>query len=128
MIIIGYQGIGKSTLAGQENFINLESSIFLHNSSCPDDWYVYYCQIADSLSKQGYTVFVSSREAVRNRLRKYSKEQLFIVCPSVDLKEEWIDRLKQRFETTKLDKDYKDWMNADIISRPFCFMLQCLVF
>ena len=114
MIIVGYQGIGKSTAAGSKhNCIDLESGNFWHNGIRPDNWYVFYCQIANHLSEQGYTVFVSSHEVVRNRLRKYSKEQIYIICPSVELKEEWIYKLKKRFESTKLEKDYKAWMNAE---------------
>lgn len=113
MIIIGYQGIGKSTLAGKYKFIDLESGNFWHNGARPDNWYVFYCQIAEHLSQQGYNVFVSSHEVVRNRLRKYSNEQLCVVFPSIELKDEWIDKLKKRFESTKLEKDYKAWMNAE---------------
>ena len=113
MIIIGYQGIGKSTLAGVENYIDLESGNFWHNGVRPDNWYVFYCKIAEHLSQQGYNVFVSSHEVVRNRLKKYSKEDLYIVHPSIELKEKWIEKLHNRFETTKLDKDYKAWMNAE---------------
>ena len=113
MIVIGYQGIGKSTLAGKNNCIDLESGNFWHNGARQDNWYVFYCKIAEHLSQQGYTVFVSSHEVVRNRLRKYSNEQLHIIYPSVELKDEWISKLKKRFEDTKLDKDYKAWMNAE---------------
>lgn len=113
MIIIGYQGIGKSTLAGKDKYIDLESGNFWHNGIRPDNWYVFYCQIAEHLSQQGYNVFVSSHEVVRNRLRKYSNEQLCVVFPSVELKDKWIDKLKKRFESTKLEKDYKAWMNAE---------------
>lgn len=68
MIITGYQGIGKSTLASKsDKIINLESTCFWKyeedvylnktgNKSRPDDWYVYYCQVAQDLSRQGYTV------------------------------------------------------------------------
>ena len=66
MIITGYQGIGKSTLARKDkNIIDLESSSFWkYDKSCNsktrcEDWYVYYCQVAMDLSRQGYTVFVS---------------------------------------------------------------------
>lgn len=113
MIIIGYQGIGKSTLAGKYKYIDLESGNFWHNGIRQDNWYVFYCKIAEHLSQQGYNVFVSSHEVVRNCLRKYSNEQLCVVFPSVELKDKWIDKLKKRFESTKLEKDYKAWMNAE---------------
>ena len=52
MIIIGYQGIGKSTLAGKDNkFIDLESGNFWVNGERVENWYIPYCQIAEHLSK-----------------------------------------------------------------------------
>ena len=114
MIIIGYKGIGKSTLANESSkYIDLESGNFWHNGVRPDNWYVFYCQIAEHLSQQGYDVFVSSHEVVRNRLKKYSKESICVVYPSIELKGEWIKKLKERFEASKLEKDYKAWMNAE---------------
>ena len=114
MIIIGYQGIGKSTLASKDNnFIDLESSSFFHNGKRPNNWYVYYCNIAANLSRQGYNVFVSSHEVVRNRLKKYfSDEKVICIYPSIDLKDEWIKKLKDRFDKDISDKNYKAWMNA----------------
>lgn len=113
MIIIGYQGIGKSTIAGWNNCIDLESGNFFNSDGTRNDnWFVYYCNIANHLSAQGYTVFVSSHAVVRQRLRKYSKEQLYAIIPSVSLKDEWIDKLKNRFNGSKLDKDMKAYLNA----------------
>lgn len=113
MIVIGYQGIGKSTLAGRNNrFIDLESGNFWVDGKRADDWYKPYCQIAEHLSQQGYIVFTSSHEVVRKRL-EYSKETVVLVFPSVELKDEWIDKLKDRFFKTNLDKDYKALMNAE---------------
>ena len=60
MIVIGYIGIGKSTLAmNQTGYIDLDSSTFMFNNKRCDNWVTYYCQVAESLSKQGYVVFVS---------------------------------------------------------------------
>ena len=112
MIIIGYQGIGKSTLAGKMNCIDLESGNFWVNGKRAEDWYIPYCQIANHLSEQGYTVFVSSHEVVRRELEK-SKERVFVVCPSLELKDEWIAKLKNRYEQTGLAKDFKAWKNAE---------------
>lgn len=113
MIIIGYQGIGKSTLASKENnFIDLESSNFFHNGVRPDNWYIYYCNIAAHLSKQGFNVFVSSHEVVRNRLKKYFNEPLISIIPSINLKDEWIRKLEERYNNHKSEKNYKAWMNA----------------
>lgn len=112
MIIIGYQGIGKSTLSNKDvRFIDLESGNFWVDGKRADDWYKPYCQIAENLSSQGYIVFVSSHEVVRNQLA--NSQELVICCvPSLELKEEWIKKLKDRYERTGLDKDYRAYMNA----------------
>lgn len=111
MIIIGYQGIGKSTLAGKRNCIDLESGNFWVDGKRDEKWYIPYCQIAKHLSKQGYTVFVSSHKVVQEEL-KNSREKVYVICPSSDLKDKWIDKLRTRWEATGLNKDYKAYINA----------------
>lgn len=112
MIIIGYQGIGKSTLASAETkCIDLESGNFWVDGERADDWYKPYCQIANHLSEQGYTVFVSSHEVVRKELEK-SKELVCVVCPSIELENAWIYKLAKRYAMSKLDKDRKAYLNA----------------
>lgn len=112
MIVIGYQGIGKSTLAGRDNkFIDLESGNFWVDGKRSDDWYKPYCNIAEHLSKQGYIVFTSSHEVVRKQLEN-SSEIIVLVYPSIELKDEWIDKLEERYAISKLEKDYKALMNA----------------
>lgn len=112
MIIIGYQGIGKSTLAGKNNCIDLESGNFWVDGKRADDWYIPYCQIANHLSEQGYTVFVSSHEVVRNELKK-SDQKVFVVCPALYLRDLWIAKLEDRYNRTGLVKDFKAWKNAE---------------
>lgn len=112
MIVIGYQGIGKSTLAGYEGrYIDLESGNFWVDGERADDWYKPYCQIAEHLSQQGYIVFTSSHEVVRKQLES-SEEYVLLVYPSVELKDQWIAKLERRYERTGLEKDYKALMNA----------------
>ena len=83
MIIIGYQGIGKSTLANKNiNYIDLESSNFFIDGKRQENWFIIYCNIANHLSEQGKNVFVSSHEVVRESL-KYSKEKVVVVYPSL---------------------------------------------
>ena len=109
MIVIGYQGSGKSTLAkNKSGYIDLESGCFCNN----DNWYIYYCQIAEHLSNQGNVVFVSSHKPVMGYL-KSSNERTICVYPSILLSEEWKKKLHDRYETTKLTKDFKAWMNAE---------------
>src|SRR5574344_88303 len=112
MIIIGYQGIGKSTLANKDDkFIDLESGNFWIDGKRYDDWYKPYCNIAKNLSKQGKNVFISSHKVVRNEL-KDTDEKILIIYPSLKLKNEWINKLEERYSITKLEKDYKALMNA----------------
>lgn len=117
VIVVGYQGIGKSTLSNQNlHFIDLESSNFWNASKRPIDWYIYYSNIAVDLASQGYIVFTSSHKEVRQKLTSMKFPvgvHLVGVVPSEFLKDEWIKKLKDRFDTSGLDKDYKAWMNAD---------------
>lgn len=118
MIIIGYQGIGKSTLASRNlKYIDLESSNFWFDDAETkqrvrhSNWYEMYCNVAEELSRQGYVVFVSSHQPVRERLLK-SEEYVVACVPSLDLKEQWIEKLHIRFKESGLEKDYKAYMNA----------------
>lgn len=115
MIIVGYQGIGKSTLVKNlyaPDCIDLESGNFWVNGKRDDEWYKPYCHIAIHLSQQGYVVFISSHEVVRNYLKEISSEPVVVVYPSIELKDEWIKKLEDRYTQTNLEKDYKALMNA----------------
>ena len=116
MIVIGYQGIGKTSLCMDKGisfkFIDLESSSFRNDEGIrPDDWYIYYCNVAEHLSRQHNTIFVSSHKEVRDRL-KNSDQNVVCIFPSLKLKNEWIQRLETRYRLTKSDKDYRAMKNA----------------
>ena len=113
MIVIGYQGIGKSTLAQKDfRYVDLESSALRQGDVRWHNWYEPYCMIAEWLSRQGYTVFVSSHKEVRDYLNEFCEEPFCAVVPSESLKDEWIDKLKKRFEQFPTDKNYRAYMNA----------------
>ena len=114
MIIIGYQGIGKSSVSGVDSgCIDLESSNFWHEGVRADDWYIYYCNIALDLSKQGFTVFTSSHKEVRDYLLEYTiYDFITTVFPERWLKDEWINRLQKRYDAKPSNKNYKALMNA----------------
>lgn len=113
MIVVGYPGIGKSTLAGRDyKYIDLESENFWIDGERAEDWYKPYCKIAEHLSEQGYIVFVSSHEVVRQYLVENSRELVVLVYPSALLKSAWIDKLEQRYAKSGLEKDYKALMNT----------------
>lgn len=136
MIIVGYQGIGKSTVC-KNNIINgkipvdLESSCFWCNREDgtrfrPDGWEKIYANIAYNLSKQGFIVFMSSHKSVRDALcdDKFNDVDKYIICPSVDIKDKWIERLKNRYEESNLKKDYAAYMNAlDKYEENICDMI-----
>ena len=113
MIICGYQGIGKSTASCGNGFIDLESGNFFVDGERSPDQYIPYCNIALSLSEQGNVVFLSSHMVVRDYLASLPRtEEPLIICPSLELEYQWVDRLKKRYEDSKLDKDYRAYMNA----------------
>ena len=113
MIVIGYQGIGKSTLARKSfRYIDLESSALRKGNMRWQNWYEPYCMIAEWLSRQGYTVFVSSHKEVRDYLNEFCEEPFCAVVPSEDLKDEWIERLRERHKRLPTDKNYRAYMNA----------------
>lgn len=112
MVIIGYQGIGKSTLAeSNERYIDLESSTYSQTGK--DDWYVAYCKEALKLSKEGYDVFVSCHKQVRDYLKENKgKEHVALIYPCLEFEDEWLDRLKMRYIETGLEKDLRAYKRA----------------
>ena len=124
MIITGYQGIGKTTLASKnDKIIDLESSSFWKHEedaflrktgekSRHDDQYVYYCQVAQDLSKQGYVVFVSCHPEVRKWLSIHNQEKFCAIFPSKDIKEDWLKRLKNRYDESQSEKDLRAYEHA----------------
>ena len=111
MIYVGYQGIGKSSISGKNNCIDLESGNFWVDDKRVDDWYKIYVNIAEHLSNQGYKVFMSSHKVIREELNNRGIE-FTAICPSLRLKEQWINRLQERFDKTESAKDFKALKNA----------------
>lgn len=118
MIIIGYQGIGKSTLCKTYEkslrYIDLESGLMrdpMNDNKRWDNWAEIYCNIALSLSDQGYMVFVSSHKAVQDILAE-SKDEVIAIYPSKRVKDEWIKKLLERYKKTGLRKDEIAWLDA----------------
>ena len=103
LIICGYPGIGKSSIAGWNNCIDLESSYFSFRNGAPQkfsEWVPQYCDLADHLMRQGYTVLISTHEKVieyflkkRNEASRYP---VIIVCPEFKLRDDWLRRLSHR--------------------------------
>lgn len=113
MIYVGYQGIGKSSIAGKNNCVDLESNNFRIDGRRDPNWYRVYCNIAEQLSNQGYNVFISSHKLVRDELTKKGIDFITIV-PNLQLEEQWLKRLQDRYDRTQLDKDYRALMGAKV--------------
>lgn len=117
LIIVGYQGIGKSSFASSYNkTIDLESSNFKVGGERDDNWHIIYCRIAVSLAKQGYIVFTSSHQVVVEEFMKYGNPNndytIVVVSPHHSLEIEWVEKLRQRWlDDIKNEKNriaYKD--------------------
>lgn len=112
MIVIGYQGIGKSTICKDNpRYIDFESSALKMFGRRPPNWEMPYCQMAIWLSKQGYVVFTSSHNEVR-KLLAGSDEYCIAIVPALELEKEWRAKLRTRYEESRLEKDRLAYLNA----------------
>ena len=140
MIIIGYPGVGKTEAAKQfSSFaLDLESSECIYKpekknehtydttmtitssvTSNSHDYYVTdeikefntYCKMAEYLSKNNKIVFVSSHKEVQDYFCK-STEPVYACYPDKEIKEEWIQFLRNRYISDDSDKNYKAYMRA----------------
>ena len=119
LIIVGYQGIGKSSVCQvsreSDGIIDFESSLLKVDGFRAADWYVIYCRQAVALAKQGYTVLISSHECVRTELAKYDQDgfNVVIIMPHYSLQNKWISKLHDRYLNEPSDANYAAWKNAE---------------
>lgn len=115
MIIIGYPGVGKTSLAGRYNqYIDLESSNWNSpDNTKPDMWWWSYGKVAEDLSRQGYRVFVSCHPSVQKYFEE-SNEYVMVLYPSLELKEEWIKRVTDRYDRDRSMKNLAALNNVEL--------------
>lgn len=116
LIVIGYQGIGKSTAAKHiPNGIDLESSLFKIDNKRFDNWYMVYAKIAVNLARQGYIVFTSSHKEVVEEIESYGNElyDVFIICPHYKLQDKWVEKLRTRYRNDSSQKNCIAWKDAE---------------
>lgn len=94
-------------------FVDLESSNFSdENGKKPQFWYKYYSNLAIDLAEQGNIVFVSTHKEVRDYITELhndlsnKKIRLVIIAPKLEIKDNWIKRLNDRYENNKTTKNY----------------------
>ena len=123
IIVIGFPGIGKTSISfGENNFVDLESSCFnivdpvTNKKTKPENWEKLYVSIAYDLAKQGKIVCVSNHNHVIGELldRRQQDSRLdecpiVFVYPKKNLKDAWIKRLTDRYNSSvQIDKDIAD--------------------
>lgn len=101
MIYVGYPCVGKSSIAGKSNFIDLESSLFNVNS---ENWFLAYVTLAEFLSAQGFNVLLSSHKEVREELKRRNLKYICIF-PDLSLYDIWFDRCAKRFKNNPIEKN-----------------------
>ena len=122
LIICGYPGVGKTTVAGWKNCVDLESSNFSHDDTGflldPNDWVPKYCTVAMDLAKQGFTVLCSTHTDVIHYFENMNlslPEQvgaIVIFYPRNWMKGRWIRRLKDRYISNPSKRNRRAYEHA----------------
>ena len=112
IIISGYQGVGKSTLAKEtheEKFGRKITSIELESSNYDKtnkEWYKEY--VKDILSiKDVDIIFISSHQSVRDELNK-QRVSFYFVLPYAKNKHEWTEMLAKRVQSSIGNADERE--------------------
>ena len=99
MIIVGYYGVGKTTLCK-----NVATNIDLDCISADPSPVVVdaYADMIKSMNEDGYDVFIQSNEQLIRTLCKLGlREQILIVTPGYSLKEQWATKLCEQYDTSE---------------------------
>ena len=114
MIVCGYPGVGKSSIAGWNNCIDLESSNFSQwqTDNVDYDWMAHYIHVATELANQGFTVLLSTHVDVIDLLHELENIPVVIFCPKFEMKDEWNKRLQERYDKHPSDKNARAWRGA----------------
>ncbi len=113
MIICGFPGTGKSTMAKFSQWVDLESTPFKKN-------WLLYAEVAKHMSDNGYTVMVSTHEEMLNALEQIGTSYVVVIPPITD-KATYLHRYDMRGNTYDfirlLDTNWERWINA-IVEKP----------
>ena len=115
MIICGFPGTGKSTMARFSRWVDLESTPF----SCRGQW-LLYAEVAKHMSDNGYTVMVSTHKEMIDALEQIEARYAVVIPPLSDL-DTYRLRYDQRGNSydfiVKLTNNWTKWI-SDIIDTP----------
>lgn len=108
MIIAGFPGIGKSTLAKQSRWVDLESTPFER------DW-DRYAKVAKHMSNNGYNVLVSTHPEFLQKLLAM-KIRHTVVVPDPSCKDEYVARYIERGSSPEfidlVSQHFEEWIRA----------------
>lgn len=117
MIICGFPGVGKSTMAKRSiKWVDLESTPF-------GKIWSLYAAVAKHMSNNGYTVMVSTHEALLEELEMQGVCYTVVIPPVTD-KSTYIRRYEKRGNTEDfikfLDANWEQWLD-DIVRKSSAF-------
>lgn len=104
MIICGFPGTGKTTMAKFSRWVDLESTPFRKN------WRLY-AEVAKHMSDNGYTVMVSTHSELLDEL-ELMETRYTVIIPDTDDLQIYMRRYVSRGNTTDFCKKvYDNWYN-----------------
>lgn len=112
MIVCGFPGTGKTTMAKFSRWVDLESTPFRKN------WRLY-AEVAKHMSDQGYTVMISTHADLLDELEQIEASYT-VVIPDITDMQTYMKRFKARGNTVefcqKVCKNWNEWIEG-IINR-----------
>lgn len=113
MIICGFPGTGKSTMAKFSQWVDLESTPF------EKDW-ERYAKVAKHMSDNGYTIMVSTHKELLAMFEQMEVPYMVIIPPTAD-KEIYLHRYEMRGNSydfiRQLDTNWNQWI-SEILYKP----------
>ncbi len=115
MIICGFPGTGKSTMARFSRWVDLESTPFSRRGQ-----WLLYAEVAKHMSDNGYTVMVSTHKEMLDALEQIEAPYTVVIPHRMDY-EIYCDRYELRGNTpefiSKVSENWEDWI-SNIINAP----------
>lgn len=115
MIICGFPGTGKSTMARFSRWVDLESTPFSRRGQ-----WLLYAEVAKHMSDNGYTVMVSTHKEMLDALEQIEARYTVVIPHRTDY-ETYVERYNSRGNTfkfiSKITSKWDEWI-SNIIGTP----------